>query len=274
MKVTGIPFVQGRNSSADPDGKKYGIAIHNTSNTAAAESEATYATRRTDDVSSHFYCDSDSVVQSLDTDVKAWHAGSSQGNDNAVAVEITGTNSWTRQHWLDSVAWVKLGAVLAQVCQHDGIAVRRASVSEMQSNPKVKAFYGHDDMRRAWGGTDHTDPGPNFPWDRLFQAVNAAMGNTTMEDSMDWSDPLKRQDGSSAPAGVLIANGFDRVVAVNASTARIEAALAKLAGTDLVDEPAIVAGVLAGLSPEAIAAAVPSDLAQRVADELAARLAS
>jgi hypothetical protein len=42
----------------------------------------------------------------------------------------------------------------------------------MKSNPKVRAFYGHDDMRRAWGGTTHTDPGGGFPWDRLFAAVN------------------------------------------------------------------------------------------------------
>lgn len=41
---------------------------------------------------------------------------------------------------------------------------------------------------------------------------------------------------------------------------------------DPVDEAEIVAGVLAGLDPRTIAAAIPSDLAQRVADELAARL--
>jgi N-acetyl-anhydromuramyl-L-alanine amidase AmpD len=175
MRVSGIPYVQGRNSYSDPDGTKYGIAIHNTSNNATAEAEASYATRRTDGVSSHFYCDGDSVIQSLDTIARAGHAGSSAGNNNAVAVEITGVNGWTRQQWLSNVAWGLLGRVLAQVCTAYGVTVRRASVAEMQSNPRVKAFYGHDDMRRAWGGTDHTDPGPNFPWDRLFAAVNAAL---------------------------------------------------------------------------------------------------
>jgi len=40
----GIPFVEGRNDYTDVDGKKYGIAIHNTSNNASDEAEASYAT--------------------------------------------------------------------------------------------------------------------------------------------------------------------------------------------------------------------------------------
>ncbi|MEU4399790.1 hypothetical protein [Micromonospora orduensis] len=55
--------------------------------------------------------------------------------------------------------------------------------------------------------------------------------------------------------------------------ARIEAQLAALAGKDFTDEPAIVAGVLAGLDPASIAAAIPTTLAKQVADELTARLA-
>lgn len=178
MKVPGTRYVQGRNSYVDRDGLKFAIAIHNTSNDASDENEASYATRRTDGVSSHFYCDKDSVTQSLDTNARAGHAGSSNGNENAIAVEITGANGWSRATWLSSVAWGELGRVLAYVCRSYGIAVRRASVAEMKANPKVKAFYSHDDMRQAWGGTTHNDPGPNFPWDRLFQAVNQAMGNT------------------------------------------------------------------------------------------------
>lgn len=185
MRVSGIPYIQGRNSYSAADGTKYGIAIHNTSNSASAEAEASYATRRTDGVSSHFYCDADSVIQSLDTAARAGHAGSRTGNEHAVAVEITGVNGWSRETWLANVAWDKLGQVLAQVVRHYGIAVRRASVAEMQSTPRVKAFYSHDDMRRAWGGTDHTDPGPGFPWDRLFQAVSSAIGGSVAGEDDD-----------------------------------------------------------------------------------------
>lgn len=188
MRVSFIPYVQGRNSYSDADGTKYGIAIHNTSNDASADNEAAYAQRRTDGVSSHFYVDGTKVIQSLDTTARAGHAGSSQGNQNAVAFEIRGVNAWTRQQWLDGVCWDLLGRVAAEVCRAYGISARRASVSEMQSNAKVRAFYSHDDMRRAWGGTDHTDPGGGFPWDRLFAAVNAALNPSTEGDDMELSD--------------------------------------------------------------------------------------
>ena len=168
--------MQGRNSYSDADGTHYGIAIHNTSNDASDEDEASYAKRRTDGVSSHLYTDKDSVTQSLSLTARAGHAGSSTGNNNSLAVEITGGNGKTRAWWLANVAWDKLGKALAWVIDNDpdyrGFQVRRASVSEMKSNPRVKAFYGHDDMRRAWGGTTHTDPGGNFPWDKLFSSVN------------------------------------------------------------------------------------------------------
>jgi N-acetyl-anhydromuramyl-L-alanine amidase AmpD len=184
MIVPGIPFVQGLNDYVDGDRRKYAIAIHNTSNNASDTQEAIYAARRPDGVSAHFYADGDSVTQSLDTDDKAGHAGSKTGNENAIAVEITGANGWTRTQWLANVAWDKLAAVLRTVIAHhwpDGsFQIRRATVAEMKANPKVQAFYGHDDMRQAWGGTDHVDPGPGFPWDYLF----ALLRTTAREDDM------------------------------------------------------------------------------------------
>src|SRR5687768_6003928 len=115
MKVPGIPYVQGRNDYKDQDGRHYAFAIHNTSNDASDEGEAAYATRRTDGISSHFYCDDDSVTQSLDTNDKAGHAGSANGNENSIAVEITGANGVSRAWWLANVAWDKLARVLAYV---------------------------------------------------------------------------------------------------------------------------------------------------------------
>lgn len=210
MRATGISYVQGRNSYADADGTKYGIAIHNTSNTASAAAEASYATRRTDGVSSHFYVDGTSVIQSLDTTARAGHAGSSQGNQNAVAVEIRGVNGWSRQQWLEGVAWDLLGRTLAQVCAAYGIPVRRLSVAEMKANPKAKGFYSHNDMRLAWGGTDHTDPGDNFPWDHLLWSVATAGEGDDMTpdqekllreavDRIRWIDKRVEADAESWP---------------------------------------------------------------------------
>ncbi|MEV1331115.1 hypothetical protein AB0J20_16235 [Micromonospora costi] len=54
--------------------------------------------------------------------------------------------------------------------------------------------------------------------------------------------------------------------------ATLGANVANLAGKDWVDEPAIVQGVLAGLTPEKIAAAIPEALTEQVAEELARRM--
>lgn len=61
---------------------------------------------------------------------------------------------------------------------------------------------------------------------------------------------------------------------LGAQLSAVQSALTALAGKDLTDEPAIVAGVLAGLTPEKIAAAIPPTMARQVADELARRLAA
>jgi N-acetyl-anhydromuramyl-L-alanine amidase AmpD len=214
MRVSGTPYRQGRNSYGDTT--KFAIAIHNTSNDASAADEASYASRRTDGTSAHLYCDATTVVQSLDTRAKAGHAGSDSGNTYAIAVEITGSNGWTRDRWLRSVAWGKLGAALAEVIRAhwpDGsFKVRRATVAEMKANPRVKAFYSHDDMRRAWGGTDHTDPGPNFPWDRLIQVVRAALGKTppaadpTEDDDMTPAEKWIQHVINYRLAGLLAGN--------------------------------------------------------------------
>jgi N-acetyl-anhydromuramyl-L-alanine amidase AmpD len=189
MRVPGVPYVQGRNDYPDQDGRKFGMAIHNTSNDASDTEEASYATRRTDGVSSHFYVDNNSVTQSLDTRDKAGHAGSGNGNENSISWEFTGANGKSRQWWLDNIAWDRVGEVMAYLIQNDSdfedFQVRRASAREMQIDPKVRAFYGHDDMRRAWGGTTHTDPGPNFPWDKLFTSVNRHL-----EDDVNLTDEV------------------------------------------------------------------------------------
>lgn len=193
MRVSFIPYVQGRNDYPDGDGLKFGLAFHNTSNDASDSGEASYATRRTDGIGSHFYVDKDSATQSIDTRDRVGHAGSREGNENAVCFELTGSNGWTRAQWLANIEWNLLGRVAAAVIRAhwpDGsFQVRRASVAEMKANPKIKAMYGHDDMRRAWGGTTHTDPGPNFPWDHLVNVIKAALGE---DDEMAYNEAQMR----------------------------------------------------------------------------------
>src|SRR5690606_34749342 len=151
-----------------------------TDNTASAEAENSYAKRRPDSVSSHYYVDHDSIVQSLDTDLRAFHAGSKIGNDRAIAYEITGLATLSEQKWLESVAWPLLVRQMRRDMAAHGIAPRRLTVEQMKAG-RLSGVVTHNDMRLAWGGTDHTDPGPNFPMDHLLTLLNE-------EDDMPLTD--------------------------------------------------------------------------------------
>lgn len=153
-------------------GKRW-IVIHSTQNDASAEGEASYAKRRRDGISSHYYIDGNSIVQSLDTDLGAHHVGSSIGNRGGISYELTGFAAWSRDRWLNSIAWPLLAAAIARDCAEHNIAVRELSVAQIKNG--ATGIITHNQARLAWGHTTHTDPGPNFPMDHLVRQVQRAL---------------------------------------------------------------------------------------------------
>jgi N-acetyl-anhydromuramyl-L-alanine amidase AmpD len=251
--------------------KRY-IAIHNTSNDATAEGEASYAKRRADSVSSHYYVDNNSILQSLDTNLRAYHAGSTIGNSQAIAYEITGGNSKSRAGGLANVAWPLLARQIATDCREHDIEPRLLTVAEIRAGSKT-GIITHDQMRQAWGGTTHTDPGPNFPLDHLLAVVQAEME----DDMTPEQDRLLRNverilttgwSGRDAEGIKYTANDPGRVLK-NPLTA-LEAKLAELAARpqDDVDEAALAAALAPlleqGASADEIAAAVTATLAAKL----------
>lgn len=191
-----------RGFSYTSERKRY-IAIHNTSNDASAENEASYAKRRTDGVSSHYYVDSNSIIQSLDTKHKAWHAGSGMGNTYGIAYEITGTNSKSRQWYLDNVAWDLLAKQIATDMKLWNISNKHLTISQMNDG-RSTGIVTHDDMRRAWGGTTHTDPGGNFPLDHLINKVNQYL---TGDEDMAYDTQAENRDIATTTRALAILEG-------------------------------------------------------------------
>src|SRR5690606_32891035 len=277
MRVPDVPFVQGRNRYGTST--KYAIAVHCTANTASARNEASYATRRTDGVSAHFFIDDREVIQSLDTADIAGHAGSWQGNTYSIAVEFTGLTSWSRSRWLSSIAWDKTAQVLAAVSRHHNIPPVRVTVEQMKANPQVRGAYDHNQMRLAWGGTDHTDPGPNFPWDHLLNVWKRELQG---EDNM----PTVREIWLSSEADLIqrydeqgreITTGNTHMTAGFAlGWAVREATLTKVAVGKLDQKVAAIAATLDELikrNPPADTSALVSEL-RRVGDDICRQLAA
>lgn len=214
----------GRNYSRDSEGRprvthKRIIVIHNTSNDASDTNEADYAERRTDGVSSHYYVDDNSITQSLDTDWRAWHVGSYEGNSTGISYEITGSNGKSRAWWIAHVYWRGLVQQIRADMDVHGIAARLLTVAELRAGKS--GIVTHNQCRLAWGDTTHNDPGPNFPMDYLLEQVlggTAAPRPQQPADNDDWTKelamalPTLEQGDRGADVGrlqaLLAANGF------------------------------------------------------------------
>ena len=176
-------------------------------------------------------------------------------------------------------------------------AARRATAAIMLK-------IGADPMKRLAGHYEHqpyvgrpagetstkSDPaGVDMPAER--RRVAALMEGDKMPSAEDIAKAVWEYDADKATTGTQTAGGLlltetrrsdattnKQLPAMALAVAQLAAQVRELTGKDVVDEGVIVAGVLAGLDPEAIAAAVaaalPADQAQRVADELASRLAA
>lgn len=113
----------------------------------------------------------------------------------------------------------------------------------------------------------------------LYRRYLAEIGLTpTEEDDMPtvteiWSAQFGPADNRKT-AGQLLAEARNGAVSADEKIDRLALQVAQLLVRDFTDEPAIVAGVLATLTPAAIASAIPPTLARQVADELARRLVS
>jgi hypothetical protein len=267
-----LKFVESKAWGSGRDGKavRY-IVIHYTAGSersTSAEDGAAYDTRRTDGVSTHYFVDSNSVVQCVLTKHRA-NAARSKGNRLGIQYELCGTVQ-TRAQWLDAASLPTLKNAARQVardCRKYGIPVRRLSVAETRrawtdfpNGPK--GIVGHVDCTNAYpeDGGDHTDPGPQFPWDLFLGFVQAEMEEDDMPTPAEYAQAV---DAKLAPRFAKLEE------AASAGAARD--ALQLLATRQTADQVVKIRDGLKDWSVEQIAALIPEGIAAAVADELHAR---
>lgn len=161
------------------NGRKSGqptvIVIHTTEGSEgpnSAEDGAAYDQRRTDGTSAHFYVDSDSIVQCVETTDEA-HTARQTGNDIGIHLELCGKAGQSASQWADPVSSATVENA-AEVCRtllgkYPNIPIVRLTPAQLRAGER--GFCGHVDISNAFGESDHTDPGPNFPWARLFDLI-------------------------------------------------------------------------------------------------------
>lgn len=137
-----------------------------------AEAGAEYDGRRSDGTSAHYYHDANSTVQCVYTWNRA-HTALYNGNNIGIHHELAATRQ-TRAQWLDEVSDATLWVAAKQVardCRKYGIPVRKLSSDQVRAG--AKGICGHVDITYAFPEDhgDHSDPGPEFPWDVFLPRV-------------------------------------------------------------------------------------------------------
>lgn len=103
---------------------------------------------------------------------KTWSTGN-RGNDVLLHISFVFYAAATRAQWLAQDKMLRAGAtVVAHWCKEHNFPVKKSvPVSQL---PGITTH----DATRAWGYTDHTDPGPNFPWDVFLRYVEDGINGT------------------------------------------------------------------------------------------------
>ncbi len=147
------------------------IVIHTTENPAGAPAENVANYQLTSETGSyHVLVDtSGKRLRENTDDWVTWSTGNNEGNYQGVNLSFVFYSSYTRQQWLDQERMLRAGAA---VCAY---WAKTHNIPVEKTDGTRRGFCGHGDLRK-FGGTDHTDPGPGFPWDVFLRYVNEAMG--------------------------------------------------------------------------------------------------
>jgi hypothetical protein len=178
-----------------PDGPPLWIVVHDMEapeDATRAENTALYFASGSGgrNVSAHYCVDNNSVVQCVRLADSAWTVGNRPGNNRGINWEFSGFARQTREQWLDAfgLAMFRQSApyIRADAARFK-IPLRRCSVADLKAfRPGVTS---HNDLRLAFGGTTHTDPGPNFPWDvflEMLEEDDMATINQADWDALIW----------------------------------------------------------------------------------------
>ena len=110
--------------------------------------------------------------------VIAWH---SPPNSHSIGIEICGQSTYTRQQWLSPEVWPAVqeaAARTAELCRRHSIPARRLTVAQVKAG--AAGVCGHVDVSEAFRQSDHTDPGPHFPWAEFMALVTGAQEEDDM----------------------------------------------------------------------------------------------
>lgn len=208
------------------------------------------------------------------------------GNHISENIEQCGWAHWTRDEWLSRPQLLEATAAwLAERSAVRGIPLVRLSAADIRAHKP--GVLGHGDYSVATGDGDHSDPGPNYPWDDVLsraQRIAAggpastnpggflmALNDQQQAEVYNWLHDIAGTVGSMN-AYLNFGGDGDKVTrdTYNSATQARNAAVQLTAMAGQQASAAMTPDQLA----DAIAKAIPDDLADAVAKKLGEKLAS
>lgn len=147
-----------------------GVCIHTTENSPGTPAE-NVANYQINSRTGSYHVVVDSTGKRLRENTDDWITWSTgnQGNNILLHISFVFRAHYSRSQWLAQDKMLRAGAtVVGHWCKKYGFPVKQVSAHGL---PGITTH----DATRVWGGTDHTDPGPNFPWDVFLRYVNESI---------------------------------------------------------------------------------------------------
>jgi cell envelope-related transcriptional attenuator-like protein/N-acetylmuramoyl-L-alanine amidase-like protein len=124
--------------------------------------------------SAHLGVDEQSTQRYLDDATVA--RGAQPINECSLHIEQAGFAEWSRDEWLrHGQTLMRCASKIAEWCAAHAIPPRLLGPGDLQeAGPTPDAPQGitaHASVSKAWGRSDHWDPGPEYPFDFLLEAV-------------------------------------------------------------------------------------------------------
>jgi N-acetyl-anhydromuramyl-L-alanine amidase AmpD len=145
---------------------------------STAEDVAEYFRTTERKASAHVCVDNNSVVRCVRDDDIAYAAPGC--NRDGIQMELAGYSAQSADGWMDeySMATLQEGARTgALYVKKYALPIRRLSMAELLAG--ARGICGHDTVTAAYHQSDHTDPGPYFPWPEFLGMVKIAAGRAT-----------------------------------------------------------------------------------------------
>lgn len=150
-----IPYNGGRR----PESRIRLIVIHDAEGSSAMNTASWGATQR--NASWHMVVDNTHLIRQLDDNIIAWAAPGA--NSDGLQLELCGFARWKRLDWFRHQATLKRAAwQVARWCHEHGIPARY--LTDKQVRGGSRGITTHVQVNRVYRRSDHTDPGPNFPY--------------------------------------------------------------------------------------------------------------